>query len=70
MKIILTGSSGFIGKEVLKQCLQHPSITSVVALSRRQLPAHEKLEVALVEDFLSYSDSMSQLVEGADACIW
>ncbi|KAF5861520.1 hypothetical protein ETB97_012846 [Aspergillus alliaceus] len=38
MKVILTGSTGFIGCEVLKQCLQNPSITSIVAFSRRDLP--------------------------------
>jgi uncharacterized protein YbjT (DUF2867 family) len=70
MKVILTGSTGFVGREVLSQCLQHPAITSVVALSRRNLPAHEKLQVAIVEDFLTYCDSVREEIKDADACIW
>ncbi|OBT84906.1 hypothetical protein VE02_06543 [Pseudogymnoascus sp. 03VT05] len=37
MKVILTGATGFIGTEVLRQALIHPSITTLVVLSRRAL---------------------------------
>jgi uncharacterized protein YbjT (DUF2867 family) len=74
MKVILTGPTGFIGQQVLEQCLQHPSITSVVALSRRELPApiasNPKLKVSIVDDFLSYSDTLIHDIKGAEACIW
>ena len=73
-KIILTGATGFIGSEVLKQCLAHPSVTSVVALSRRPLPEpiakHPKLEVIIHEDFSSYSSTLLKNLAGATACIW
>lgn len=73
MKIILAGSTGGIGSEVLQQCLQHPSIDSVVALSRRSLPVsvirNPKLTVIIMEDFLSYSDSIMRQLDGAQACI-
>jgi uncharacterized protein YbjT (DUF2867 family) len=74
MKIILAGSTGGIGSEVLQQCLQHPSITSIVALSRRPLPApiasNPKLNVIIMEDFTSYSDSVLRQLDGAQACVW
>jgi hypothetical protein len=74
MKIILTGSTGGIGSEVLQQCLQHLSITSIVALSRRPLPAsvanNPKLKVVIMEDFLSYNDSLLRQLDGSQACIW
>lgn len=70
MKLILVGSTGFVGHEVLSQCLQHPAITSIVALSRRDLPAHEKLQVTIIEDFLNYPDSIRERIKDADACIW
>ncbi|KAJ5965191.1 uncharacterized protein N7479_005067 [Penicillium vulpinum] len=70
MKVILAGSTGFIGREVLSQCLAHPAITSIVALSRRDLPAHEKLKVALIEDFMTYPDSIQDEIRDAEACIW
>lgn len=70
MKIILTGSTGLVGREVLNQCIQHPSITSIVALSRRELPAHDKLNVVLMDNFSSYPDTAKEAIKGADACIW
>lgn len=70
MKVILTGSTGFVGREVLSQCLAHPAITSIVALSRRDLPAHKKLKVALIEDFMTYPDSIRDDIRDAEACIW
>ncbi|KAK4866977.1 hypothetical protein LT330_007718 [Penicillium expansum] len=70
MKVILTGSTGFVGREVLSQCIAHPAITSIVALSRRDLPAHEKLKVTLIEDFMTYPDHIRNEIRDAEACIW
>ncbi|KAF4625828.1 hypothetical protein G7Y89_g12334 [Cudoniella acicularis] len=73
MKVILLGSTGFIGKEVLDQCLKNPAITSLIALSRRDLPgeaANPKLTVVIIEDFKLYPDSVLEQLKGADACIW
>lgn len=73
MKVILLGSTGFIGKEVLAQCLKNPAITSLVALSRRDLPeaaTHSKLSVVIVKDFKSYPDSALEQLKDADAAIW
>ena len=38
MNVICTGSTGFLGRKVLEQCLQNPSITFIIALTRRNLP--------------------------------
>lgn len=74
MKFILTGCTGFIGSEVLSQCLRNPTITSVIALSRRDLPEavakDSKLKAVIMKDFTSYPDSVLQELRGADACIW
>lgn len=74
MKVILTGSTGFIGREVLEQCLQNTRITSVIALSRRELSSaltnNPKLKVLIMEDFLSYPPSVLQEIRDAEACIW
>jgi nucleoside-diphosphate-sugar epimerase len=73
MKIILFGSTGFIGKSVLDQCLNNPAITSLVAISRRDLSekaANPKLEVAINEDFKVYPDAVLEQMKDADACIW
>jgi len=74
MKVILTGSTGFIGQEVLNQCLANPSITSVIALSRRDLPAsvttNPKLKVIIHKDYTIYPDDMLNELAGSSACIW
>ncbi|KAJ7696585.1 hypothetical protein B0H17DRAFT_1158660 [Mycena rosella] len=74
MKIILTGTTGFIGTEVLTQCLRNADITSIVVLSRRPLPnalsADPKIQVILMKDFKIYPDEVVKQLEGADACIW
>ena len=74
-KIILTGATGFIGGEVLQQCLAHPSISSVVVLSRRSLPEplskHPKLKVIIHQDFSTgYPPDLLEEVIDADVCIW
>jgi hypothetical protein len=75
MKLILAGSTGFIGAEVLRQCLANPSITSLVALSRRELPStfadpDHKLKTVLVKDFEEYEAAVIKECEGAAGCIW
>jgi hypothetical protein len=74
MKVVLTGTTGFIGQEVLNQALSHPSITSIIALSRKPLPptfaSDPKLKVVLIDDFSTYSPSVLSQLSGADACIW
>ncbi|KAK5130701.1 hypothetical protein LTR08_001731 [Meristemomyces frigidus] len=71
MKIILTGSTGFIGTAVLTHCLSHPAITSVLALTRRPLPlTHPKLTPILHADFTTYPPALLAQLQGAAACIW
>jgi uncharacterized protein YbjT (DUF2867 family) len=72
MKVILTGCTGFIGSEVLSQCLAHPGISNIIALSRRPLPQYSdpKLKVVILQDFTKYPDSVLEEVRGADGCIW
>jgi NAD dependent epimerase/dehydratase family enzyme len=74
MKLILSGSSGFIGREVLSQALIHPSITQIIALSRKPLESkytqNPKLKVAIVEDFERYTLEVLEELKGAESCIW
>ncbi|PMD32827.1 hypothetical protein L207DRAFT_439990 [Hyaloscypha variabilis F] len=74
MKLILTGTTGFIGHEVLTQALSHPSLTSLITLTRHPLPpplsTHPKLHSLLINDFSTYPPSILSQLSGADACIW
>ena len=75
MKIIVAGATGFIGGEVLAQCLNSPAVSSLIALSRRELPSSltrnsPKLKVVLLKEFTSYPDEALDELAGAEACIW
>ena len=74
MKVILSGATGFIGSEALRQCLKSQSTTSVVVLSRRSLPesvtSNPKLKVIIMNDFAAYPDTVLEELAGAEACIW
>jgi hypothetical protein len=76
MKIILTGCTGFIGSEILTQCLAHPFITHIYILTRRPHPdakfSHKKISQLLHEDFESYPQALLDRLrdERVEACIW
>lgn len=70
MKLILTGATGFVGGEVLRQALADPSIEAVTVLTRRPLAlSHPKLVSIAMPDFLDYSGLQPGTL-AADACIW
>ncbi|KAL7901089.1 hypothetical protein HDV64DRAFT_275901 [Trichoderma sp. TUCIM 5745] len=79
MKLIIVGSSGFVGKALVRQAVSSPAITSVVGLGRSKTPAPENLDSpadaakftsVVCDDFLNYSDDIKEKLSGADACIW
>ena len=74
MKIVLAGSTGMIGHEVLCRCLEQASISSIVVLSRRPLPEvlmkDKRVTMVLMTDFAYYNESVLHHIQGASACIW
>jgi hypothetical protein len=80
MKLIVTGATGFVGSEVIRQALRNSAITKVVALARKPvLPPSDagpdadttKLQSVLLEDWVSpYSEAVKDHLKGADGCIW
>lgn len=71
MKVVITGSTGYLGQQVLRQCLLSPSITSIVSISRRDPGVlDEKLEVILHNDFSQYPPDILSRIQDAQACIY
>ncbi|RYP89866.1 hypothetical protein DL770_004018 [Monosporascus sp. CRB-9-2] len=77
MKLVIGGSTGFVGTELVRQALSHPAITSIVGISRRETPVPPgsiddgaKLKSVVCENFESYPDHVKKELENADACIW
>ncbi|KAJ4419623.1 hypothetical protein N0V82_004818 [Gnomoniopsis sp. IMI 355080] len=78
MKIVIGGSSGFVGTEIVRQALTNPAVTTVIALSRREtmIPTScaskyaMKLKSVVCDDFENYPDSIKDELHDVDACIW
>lgn len=75
MKLIVSGGSGLIATELIRQSLLAPKITSLVVLTRRPIAVPDsreavKLKQVIVDDYGTYSDEAKNQLRGADACIW
>jgi N-acetyl-gamma-glutamylphosphate reductase len=75
MKLIISGGSGYVAGELIRQSLRMPEITSLVVLSRRPvtIPDHanaHKVKQVVVQDYDKYSDEAKKEFAGAAACIW
>ncbi len=68
--VLITGSTGMVGKGVLLECLDHPRIDQVLVLNRSTLGMqHPKLREVLLADFLQV-DGIREHLRGYDACFF
>ncbi|MEZ4980383.1 MAG: epimerase [Saprospiraceae bacterium] len=68
--VIITGSTGMVGKGVLLECLEHPSIDQILIINRSTLGInHPKLKEILLKDF-SKVESIKKGLSGFDACFY
>ncbi|KAI0161296.1 NAD(P)-binding protein [Xylariaceae sp. FL1272] len=79
MKLLVTGASGYVGREVIRQSLSRREITSVVAVARSPITAPEKIDAGtdasklkslVIEDYEHYSAEVKKEFADANACIW
>jgi dihydrodipicolinate reductase len=79
MRIIVGGSTGMVGTEIIRQALSHPDVSTVLALGRREISAPSdlgpnadvsKLKSVVLKDFENYTDDVKRQLQGADAVIW
>ncbi len=70
MNIIITGATGMVGAEVVRQAIDDPAIDRVSIITRRRVEmVHPKLQQYIHTDFMDYS-SLPELFKESDACIW
>lgn len=70
MKAIVFGATGMVGKGVLLECLDHPDVTSVLAVGRSSCGiVHPRLRELLHRDLFEYAPIKSELA-GWDACFF
>ncbi|KAF7535408.1 hypothetical protein G7054_g5396 [Neopestalotiopsis clavispora] len=79
MKLVIGGSTGFVGTELVRQALLRKDVGLVVGLSRRETPMPADIDDAgtdttlksvVCDDFITYSDAVKEGLKDADACIW
>jgi nucleoside-diphosphate-sugar epimerase len=71
MKVILTGGTGFVGAEVLRQLADDPAVTEVTCLIRRPVEIESpKVESVVLDDFTQYNDELVAKLSDHSACIW
>ncbi|KAG4221023.1 hypothetical protein PC116_g30499, partial [Phytophthora cactorum] len=74
MKIIITGATGFVGSEVVRQAIADEAITHAFVLTRKPLPEdiskNTKLTVIEHKDFSTYPAELLSQLAGAEGCVW
>jgi nucleoside-diphosphate-sugar epimerase len=70
MKIIVTGATGLIGAEVVRQAIDDPGIDELILLVRSQPEiVHPKITTVLHKDFLNFA-GLSEPFSKANALVW
>lgn len=70
MKVIVTGATGLIGTEVVRQAIIDNNIDEIIVLVRKKPElAHPKITVVLHKNFSDYS-GLEEYFQKADALIW
>ncbi|KAI2463031.1 hypothetical protein F4781DRAFT_151262 [Annulohypoxylon bovei var. microspora] len=74
MKIIITGATGYVGGEVIRQAIADERITHAFVLTRKPLPddlaKNPKITVIEHKDFSTYPPELLAQLAGAEGCVW
>ena len=66
--VIITGSTGMVGKSVLLECIEHPSIDKILLINRSALKFdHPTVDEVLLADF-SQMHTIKDQLKDYDAC--
>ena len=70
MKVIITGTTGMVGKGVLLECLDDSRIETVLVVNRQSINIeHPKLKEVLIKDFMQL-DPISEQLAGYNSCFF
>ncbi len=70
MNLLITGATGMVGAEVVRQAILDDDVSQVTCLVRREGNLqHPKVKYIVHKDFLDYS-GLTDVLKQQDACIW
>jgi len=70
LRAVIYGATGLAGSGVLQECIKHPMIGHVTAITRRSINIeHDKLTEIKIDNFLDYSNILSR-IKGHDVCFY
>jgi uncharacterized protein YbjT (DUF2867 family) len=70
LKVIITGSTGMVGKGVLLECIDSPDIDQILVINRSPVGIiHPKVKEIIHKDFFDWS-AIRQQLGGYDACFF
>ena len=70
MNLLITGATGMVGAEVVRQAILDDDVSQVTCLVRREGNLqHPKVKYIVHNNFLDYS-GLAELFKQQDACIW
>lgn len=70
LNVIITGSTGMVGKSVLQECLINSNVESVLIINRKAIGLkHEKLKEITVDNFFNLS-GIKEEFKGYNACFF
>jgi uncharacterized protein YbjT (DUF2867 family) len=70
IRVIITGSTGMVGKGVLLECLENPSVSSILVINRQTVGiTHPKLKELVNVNFFDLT-SIERDLTGYDACFF
>ena len=70
LNVIITGSTGMVGKSVLQECLLNSNVESVLIINRKPIGLkHEKLKEIIADNFYKLS-GIKEEFKGYNACFY
>jgi uncharacterized protein YbjT (DUF2867 family) len=68
MNVLITGSSGMVGRSVLNECLESDHVDRILLINRKSIQLnHPKVREILLADFTQI-DAVANELKGVDAC--
>ncbi len=69
MKVLILGSTGMVGSEVLERCIQNPKIKKITVVNRDQGIENKKVTAIVHSNFLDFSEIKKDIMDH-DICFY